>query len=764
MGTIGDTMNSIRSIKIRQFLTQAINLGLIVTSALMIWKGLMCFTGSESPVVVVLSESMEPGFQRGDILFLKMNEDPIRTGEIVVFNVDGHDIPIVHRVIEVHERQDTREVNVLTKGDNNEIDDRLLYVPGQLWLQRPHIMGKAVGFLPYAGWVTIIMTEKPIIKEEVEEERASAVDDKKEELSSNTCEECGASFRKRAYLKQHMLSHSLERSFCCPVDDCGSSYIRKDHLTRHLLQHQGKLFTCPRENCNEKFAFHANVKSHISEVHDEEKPSSSDNSGQHVCQEVGCGKEFKFVSKLRRHEESHGKFPSPFFLIFSSAMKLPFSMKLDSVEVFCGEPGCLKAFTNAECLRAHLWSCHRYISCAVCGTKQLKKNIKRHMHTHEASADNDASAEKEIKCRFEGCRHTFTSTSNMNQHFKAVHLELRPFACRKAGCGKKFPYRHVRDNHENCGAHVYVEGDFEESDELFRSRPRGGRKRKSVTVDMLLLRKRVAFEDTISRLAGARRFDYIENLLEHQKTLSQGRREGFVVRIIMLYGKARMMKHALAIKLFLDVVPKEYSIEPDVFSVNIVIKAFCDMGFLETAYLFMIEMEKAGIKPDVFRIQRFFLLLIRTKILRSYLVTIRRAWDANKLLCTMHCFGISPDEVTFNLVTKGFCLAGYLEMAKKVYSSLHGKGYKPNSRIYQTMMHYLCIGREFDLAFTMYKDSMKKNWFPSGDTISRLLEGLVKNANHKDAEVIMMFVRRRVPPYSVKDLKAFEYMLSHTPK
>ena len=70
---------------------------------------------SESPVVV-LSGSMEPGFKRGDILFLHMSKDPIRAGEIVVFNVDGREIPIVHRVIKVHERQDTGEVDVLTKG------------------------------------------------------------------------------------------------------------------------------------------------------------------------------------------------------------------------------------------------------------------------------------------------------------------------------------------------------------------------------------------------------------------------------------------------------------------------------------------------------------------------------------------------------------------------------------------------------------------------------------------------------------------------
>lgn len=42
---------------------------MIVTSALIIWKGLMCVTGSESPVVVVLSGSMEPGFKRVSPVF-----------------------------------------------------------------------------------------------------------------------------------------------------------------------------------------------------------------------------------------------------------------------------------------------------------------------------------------------------------------------------------------------------------------------------------------------------------------------------------------------------------------------------------------------------------------------------------------------------------------------------------------------------------------------------------------------------------------------
>ncbi|XP_058098910.1 uncharacterized protein LOC131243521 isoform X3 [Magnolia sinica] len=139
---------------------------MIVSSALMIWKLLICISGSESPIVVVLSESMEPGFKRGDILFLHMNEAPIRTGEIVVFHVEGKDIPIVHRVITVHEKLGTEgEIKVLTKGDNNDKDDRNgVYTNGQLWVQRHHIIGRTIGFLPYVGWATIIMTEKPVIK------------------------------------------------------------------------------------------------------------------------------------------------------------------------------------------------------------------------------------------------------------------------------------------------------------------------------------------------------------------------------------------------------------------------------------------------------------------------------------------------------------------------------------------------------------------------------------------------------------------------
>lgn len=53
----------------------------------------------------IFSGSMEPAFFRGDLLFLtNYREEPIRVGEIVVFKIEGRDIPIVHRVLKVHEK------------------------------------------------------------------------------------------------------------------------------------------------------------------------------------------------------------------------------------------------------------------------------------------------------------------------------------------------------------------------------------------------------------------------------------------------------------------------------------------------------------------------------------------------------------------------------------------------------------------------------------------------------------------------------------
>lgn len=60
-------------------------------------------TGTAYPLMVVSSESMEPTFHRGDLIFLWNRQQRIRAGDIPVVWFDGRPLPMVHRAIQVIE-------------------------------------------------------------------------------------------------------------------------------------------------------------------------------------------------------------------------------------------------------------------------------------------------------------------------------------------------------------------------------------------------------------------------------------------------------------------------------------------------------------------------------------------------------------------------------------------------------------------------------------------------------------------------------------
>ncbi|KAE8656941.1 hypothetical protein F3Y22_tig00116997pilonHSYRG00660 [Hibiscus syriacus] len=187
--------------------------------------------------------------------------------------------------------------------------------------------------------------------------------EEEEIFSLNRCQECGATFRKPAHLKHHLQSHFLvvgrppeklhqvslshavwylKRPFVCSFDDCHVSYRRKDHLNR-------------------------NMKRHVKEFHAEDSPSpDAGNQKQYVCQEVGCGKVFKFASKLRKHEDSHG---------------------VGSEKIKCDIEGCLHTFSTKSNMRQHVKAVHEELesfacSFSGCGMRFAYKHVR---DNHEKS-------------------------------------------------------------------------------------------------------------------------------------------------------------------------------------------------------------------------------------------------------------------------------------------------------------------------------------------------------------------------------------------
>ncbi|ELP86148.1 signal peptidase complex catalytic subunit SEC11A, putative [Entamoeba invadens IP1] len=157
-------LQQMMSLSPRLAIQNAFQFGLIVASAVIIWKTLCILLVTEAPIVVILSGSMEPGFRRGDLMFLtnRGGVDNVEIGDIVVYNLPSKGIPIIHRVIEKHNDKN-EEIRLLTKGDNNPVDDRGLY-EGPMWLKPYQIIGKSWAHVPFVGMITIALTDYPMLK------------------------------------------------------------------------------------------------------------------------------------------------------------------------------------------------------------------------------------------------------------------------------------------------------------------------------------------------------------------------------------------------------------------------------------------------------------------------------------------------------------------------------------------------------------------------------------------------------------------------
>lgn len=170
------------------FLKQMLVVIKVLSSALMMWNVAKLVLNVDSPIVVVLTGSMEPAFYRGDLLLVTHLPEDLRAGDIIVFKVPNQQIPIVHRALVMQTKlteEKTEYVPVrlidkaagyltkeplkdefwlLSKGDANPVDDRGLYPRGVMYLNRKHIVGKIRAYCPYVGYLTIKIKETAVAK------------------------------------------------------------------------------------------------------------------------------------------------------------------------------------------------------------------------------------------------------------------------------------------------------------------------------------------------------------------------------------------------------------------------------------------------------------------------------------------------------------------------------------------------------------------------------------------------------------------------
>ncbi|KAJ5778836.1 hypothetical protein N7457_006556 [Penicillium paradoxum] len=134
----------------------------VVATCFMAWKALTIWTGTPYPVMIVTTESMVPAFAPGDILFISNHHRNVAIGDLPVCWLPDRAFPMVHRVVRVvYEEQSNPDLTqlILTKGDNNLIDDTLMYPEGQDYLSRSQILGFVRGYIPFIGWFVIVLQD-----------------------------------------------------------------------------------------------------------------------------------------------------------------------------------------------------------------------------------------------------------------------------------------------------------------------------------------------------------------------------------------------------------------------------------------------------------------------------------------------------------------------------------------------------------------------------------------------------------------------------
>ncbi|XP_033973923.1 zinc finger protein 699-like [Trematomus bernacchii] len=121
-----------------------------------------------------------------------------------------------------------------------------------------------------------------------------------------------------------------------------------------------------------------------------------------------CGKDFKYMSVLRRHMTTH------------------------TDEKPCVCVTCEKSFNEMSKLKRHMkfHTAEKKYTCKTCGKKfKLNCDFKRHMRVH--------TGEKPYVCVT--CGKSFNETSKLRRHMR-VHTGEKPFTCK--ACGNNFGHNH----------------------------------------------------------------------------------------------------------------------------------------------------------------------------------------------------------------------------------------------------------------------------------------------------------------------------------
>ncbi|XP_050382637.1 pentatricopeptide repeat-containing protein At4g26680, mitochondrial [Argentina anserina] len=215
---------------------------------------------------------------------------------------------------------------------------------------------------------------------------------------------------------------------------------------------------------------------------------------------------------------------------------------------------------------------------------------------------------------------------------------------------------------------------------------------------------------------------------------------------------------------------------PTIVSYNTLIAGHCDKGLLSSAVKFKNLMAKSGLHPNV----------VTFNTLIDGFVKQGKLAEANKIFSEMKAMNVAPNTVTYNTLINGYGQAGNSEMGSRLFEEmskdrvsvdiltynglilglckegktkkaaylvkeLDRKSFAVNASTFSALIGGQCVRKNSDRAFLLYKSMVRSGYHPDEYTFKMLLSSFCSNRDFDGAVEVLkeMFERNFVPDSSI---------------